>query len=182
MRSRILLALITVALFAFPAVADDGFFIGASVGQSDITTADIEDLEDFSIDDDITGYKVFAGYRFLKFFAVEGAYIDFGTAETELVINPGVSEFSLDGYEVQGVFYLPLGIADIFAKGGLFEWSADLQTTGLSQASIDGSDPVYGAGVQFRIKSFAIRAEVEYFDVEATEDLYMYSLGASITF
>jgi len=39
-----------------------------------------------------------------------------------------------------------------------------------------------GIGVQFRIKSFAIRAEFEYFDIEGAEYVYMYSIGGSYTF
>ena len=39
-----------------------------------------------------------------------------------------------------------------------------------------------GLGVQFRISSFAVRAEVEYFDIEDVQDALMYSIGGSYTF
>jgi hypothetical protein len=48
--------------------------------------------------------------------------------------------------------------------------------------SDDGEDPLYGVGFQLRFKSFTVRAEVEYFDVEGADALYMYSIGGSYTF
>ena len=87
-----------------------------------------------------------------------------------------------DGFVVG---YLPLGIADIFAKAGVIAWDASIsaQIDGVTERqSEDGTDPAYGIGIQFRIKSFAIRAEFEYFDIEGAKSVYMYSLGGSFTF
>ncbi len=78
-----------------------------------------------------------------------------------------------------------LGIADIFAKVGVIAWDASIsgQIDDVTERqSEDGTDPAYGIGIQFRIKSFAIRAEFEYFDIEGAKYVYMYSLGGSYTF
>jgi hypothetical protein len=181
-RSMILVVLTVVVLLATlsAAAADNGFYLGGAVGQASFGTGDVSDIE---FDGEATGYKVFAGGRFITFLGVEASYVDFGDIDDER--DDALYTADVTGLTLQGVAYLPLGIADIFAKAGLFEWEADLESisSGTSAtASSDGNDLVYGAGIQFRIKSFAIRAEIEYFDVENADELYMYSLGGSYTF
>ena len=180
---------LTMALvvLAGPAVAaDNGFYLGASVGQTQLEIDELgEDVESADFSGDDMSYKVFAGFRFITFLGVEGAYRDFGAPEDQVAELDGTVTADLTGYDVAAVGYLPLGIADIFAKAGMIAWDADLTLdAGGSSVSVsdDGEDPFYGVGFQFRIKSFAIRAEVEYFDVEDVDGLYMYSLGGSYTF
>lgn len=176
-----------LALLAFPAIAsDNGFYLGASVGQTqleiDQLTDDIESA-DFSGDD--MAYKIFAGLRFLTFLGVEGSYRDFGAPEDDVTALAGTVTADLTGYDVAAVGYLPLGIADIFAKAGMAAWDAELNLdAGDISESVtdDGEDPFYGLGFQLRFKSFTVRAEVEYFDVEDVDGLYMYSVGGAFTF
>jgi hypothetical protein len=160
---------------ALPAsAADNGFYLGGAIGQSSIQAGELTD-EEFDVH--ATGYKVFAGGRFLTFLGVEGSYVDFGDIEDDTF--QGV-ETEVTGASLQGVVYLPLGIADVFAKGGVFQQS-DFVISGVAESSDDETAPVYG-GVQFRIRSFALRAEVEYYDLDAIDELYMISVGASYTF
>jgi hypothetical protein len=174
---------VVFTLVAFSvAAADNGFYLGGSVGQSSYSVGEFSS-DDF--DGDGTGYKAFAGGRFLTFLGIEGAYVDFGDIEGDASGQGADYESNVNGVTLQAVAYLPLGIADVFVKGGLFDWEVDLTSTisGVSETvSGDGSDLVYGAGVQFRIKSFAIRAEIEYFDVKSADELYMISVGGSYTF
>jgi len=176
-----------LALLAIPAIAaDNGFYLGASVGQTQLEIdqlADEVESADFSGDD--MSYKIFAGLRFLTFLGVEGAYRDFGAPEDDVTALEGTVTADLTGYDVVAVGYLPLGIADIFAKAGMIAWDADLSLdAGGNSVSVsdDGEDPLYGLGFQLRFKSFAVRAEVEYFDVEDVDGLYMYSIGGAFTF
>jgi hypothetical protein len=173
-----------IALLALPAVAaDNGFYIGASVGQSDIKID--QDLEDIDFSGGATSYKVFGGFRFLTFLGVEGSYVDLGAPSEFVEAIDGTIETDVTGYDGFVVGYLPLGIADIFAKVGVIAWDASIsgQIDGTTERqSEDGTDPAYGIGVQFRIKSFAIRAEFEYFDIEGAKYVYMYSIGGSYTF
>ena len=178
-RSVVLTALI--ALLALPAVAaDNGFYLGASAGQSGIEISDIDDM-DFSGGD--TAYKLFVGYRILTFFAVEGSYVDFGSADDNLGGDLGTVEADASGFDAFAMGMLPLGIADIFVKAGVIAWDAEIAARSIDASESDsGTDPAYGIGVQFRIRSFAIRGEVEYFDIEGAEYVYMYSVGGSYTF
>lgn len=171
-----LLAIAALAVFLplTASAADNGFYLGGSIGQASF---DAGSLSEEDLSGDTTGYKVFAGLRMITFVGIEGSYVDFGEVED----SPLDASASVTGYDLQAVGYLPLGIADIFVKAGMFEWEAELESLEES-ISNDGSDPMYGAGVQFRIKSFALRAEVEYFDIQDADELYMVSVGASITF
>lgn len=183
MRRSVILAVLTVvAMLATlsAAGADNGFYLGGAVGQTSFTTGDLGDVD---FEGEATGYKVFAGGRFITFLGVEASYVDFGEIDDDR--DNALYTADVTGLTLQGMAYLPLGIADIFAKAGIFEWEADLESTLTgtpATASSDGNDLVYGLGIQFRIKSFAIRAEIEYFDVENADELYMYSLGGSYTF
>ena len=174
-----------VALLALPAVAaDNGFYLGASVGQAGHTVDNFEqgDLEDFDFKADSNAYKIFLGYRFLNFFALEGSYIDFGTFNDSPSTGDELEvEANIKGYDLFGVGMLPLGIADIFAKVGVFNWDSDISGF-VDDYADSGSDIAYGLGIQFRIKSFAIRAEAEYFDIQSSGSLYLVSVGGSYTF
>ena len=174
-----------IALLALPAAAaDNGFYLGASVGQMGIKIEDV-DLEDIDFSGDDTAFKVFAGFRFITFLGVEGSYVDLGAPSEFLEGLDATIETDITGYDGFVVGYLPLGIADIFAKAGVIAWDASISGQIGDQTereSDDGTDPAYGIGVQFRIKSFAIRAEFEYFDIEGAEYVYMYSIGGSYTF
>lgn len=183
MRSSMILGTLIVAgaLAALPAAAaDNGFYLGGAFGQS---TLSIDDVGEAEFDGDATGYKIFAGGRFITFLGVEGSYVDFGDIDEGDGLND--LEAEVTGVSLQAVGYLPLGIADIFVKGGLFQQS-DIVVSGSGPGAVVSSDdetaPVYGAGVQFRIKSFALRGEVEYYDVDLADELYMISVGASYTF
>jgi len=164
-------------LIALPAVADDGFYFGGSVGRTALSSGTTVPIE---VKGDTNSYKIFLGYRFLKFFAVEGAYADLGNAKDTSGTTSAEGKFK--GYHGEGIVLLPLGIADIFAKAGAFSYTSDFSTNAGATASKDGTAPLYGAGVQFRIKSWAVRGEVEYFDIKNADHVYMYSVGGSYTF
>ena len=118
--------------------------------------------------------------------AVEGSYVDFGAPDDYLENLDGTVQTDVTGYDAFAVGLLPLGIADIFAKVGFISWDASIsgQVGGEAQSeSEDGDRPRLTASASSsRIKSFAIRGEVEYFDIEGAEYVYMYSIGGSYTF
>jgi len=175
MRKQILTGLVaTLALTTLPAVAaDNGIYLGASVGQSGL------EVDDFDYDASATGYKIIAGWRFLDWLAVEGNYIDFGSGDDR--VEGTKIETEADGISLSAVGFLPVGPVDLFARVGAVDWSADLSSPGLGSGSDDGTDLTYGIGAQFRVWSLSIRAEYEMFDI-SDADLDMISLGVTWTF
>jgi OOP family OmpA-OmpF porin len=175
MRKQILTGLVaTLALTTLPAVAaDNGIYLGASVGQSGL------EIDDFDYDASATGYKIIAGWRFLDWLAVEGNYVDFGSGDDRVADTK--IETEADGISLSAVGFLPVGPVDLFARVGAVDWSADLSSPGSGSGSDDGTDLTYGIGAQFRVWSLSIRAEYEMFDI-SDADLDMISVGVTWTF
>jgi len=175
MRKQIITGLIAaMALTSLPAVAaDNGIYLGASVGQSGLQ------IDDFDYDASATGYKIIAGWRFLDWLAVEGNYVDFGSGDDR--VEGTKIETEADGISLSAVGFLPVGPVDLFARVGAVDWSADISSPGIGSGGDDGTDLTYGVGAQFRVWSLSIRAEYEMFDV-SDADLDMISLGVTWTF
>ena len=177
MRKAILFAAALIALPVLPAVAaDNGFYIGGSVGQANLKISDITDgisTADFDADD--TAFKLIAGIRPLDWLGVEAAYVNFGEPE-DTVLNQKLKADG-DGISAFAVGFLPTGPVDLFAKVGLISW--DSKISGSFDDS--GTDLAYGVGAQFRVLGLSIRAEYEKFDISDV-DLDMISVGLTYTF
>ena len=183
--------LVSAALYlsAPSAVADEntGFYFGGSVGYSTIEVADQiefdDELDRFKLDDDDFAWKGFVGYQFLPWLAIEGGYVDFGDVEEKGDLLG--AELAIDGWNAFVVGNLPIWVIDVFAKVGVISWDADLDFTigdETFSGSDDGEDLAYGVGAAFDLQHFAIRAEIERFEVDNLDDLYLFSVGASILF
>jgi len=159
-------AFIASSFIMASAHAANGFYLGGSVGNADVSGAP---STNFSGND--TGYKIFGGFKF-TIFAVEGGYVNFGKAE-----DNGIS-VETTAFDLFGLVNLGLGPIDLFGKVGVFSWDSDL-TTGTS-VNEDGTDPVYGIGGGLSLGPVSVRLEYEYFDVgsDGLDDIQMISLGA----
>jgi hypothetical protein len=178
MRKAILAAAL-LTLPVLPAVAaDNGFYLGGSIGQANVQIDDVTDntFPDDDFDADDTGFKLIAGIRPLDWLAVEAAYVNFGEPEDRVAGFPLEAEG--DGISAFAVGFLPTGPVDLFAKVGIIAW--DSKITGAAFDD-DGSDLAYGVGAQFRVLSFSIRAEYEKFDISDV-DVDMISVGLTYTF
>lgn len=138
-------------------------YMGAGIGQSN---ADISasDLGVSNFDKKDLGWKVFFGGRFISTIGAELDYIDFGKPNGD---TAQVKYKALAGF---GMFYLPLPLPllDVYAKAGLARLKSDLSVTSSSFSTKDTSF-AYGAGVQVKLGSFAIRGEYERFKVGGTK-------------
>jgi OOP family OmpA-OmpF porin len=175
MRKHVLAGFVSAfALISLPAAAaDNGIYLGASVGQSGLQ------IDNVGYDADANGYKLIAGWRFLDSLAVEANYLDFGSGN-DSVAGTRI-ETDADGISLSAVGFLPVGPVDLFARVGVVDWSADLSSPGFGSGSDDGTDLTYGVGAQFRVWSLSIRAEYELFDIENV-DVDMISVGVTWTF
>jgi Outer membrane protein beta-barrel domain len=175
MRKAMLISAICLFAPAVPALAaDNGFYLGGSIGQANIEVDDVTfSGEDFDADD--TGYKLIAGIRPLDWLGVEASYVNFGEPDDTLA---GTNlEVEGDGISAFAVGFLATGPVDLFAKVGLLSW--DSRIVGFNE---DGTDLAYGVGAQLRLLGLGVRAEYEIFDVDDVDDLNMISIGVTYTF
>ena len=173
MRNKLLFTLAALVLSASASAADNGFYLGGSIGQ---TNVDI-DRDLASIDENDTAYKIIAGFRPLDWLGVEASYVNFGEPKQ------GGQKVDSDGVTAFVVGFFPVGPVDLFAKAGLINADTTVVTRAGSEVfSEDGTELAYGAGVQFRFLSLSVRAEYERFDVENVDDLNMFSVGVTYTF
>jgi hypothetical protein len=183
MRKYIALAATAVAgLLAGPVhAADNGIYLGASVGQSGVSYEDSFAGEDFSFDADSTGYKGIVGWRFIDWLAVEANYVDLGSGDDN--VGGQRIEADVSGLSLSAVGFVPVGPVDLFARVGAIDWEADLSAPNLGvDVSDDGTDLTYGIGAQFRVWSLSLRAEYERFDLDEADTVDMVSLGVTWTF
>lgn len=172
-------ALVALAAFGMSAaVAAEGFYIGAAGMQSRFDSDDFE-VED--VDDEDTGWKIFAGVRPISGFGVEGAFTQFGQAEAPAVAVGGPFEAKAQAFSLFGVGYLPVGPVELFLKAGAARIDAE-GNVGAVLFEDEEIEFAYGAGVQFNLGRLGLRAEYEKFDTDIIGDLDVISLGVAFTF
>ena len=180
MRKTIVAAALAASfsLLSLPALsADNGIYLGASVGQSGVQYDENFEGENFSFDASATGFKAIAGWRFIDWLAVEANYVDLGSGD-----DNGI-ETDVNGVSLSAVGFVPVGPVDLFARVGAVNWNADLEAPSLGlSASDDGTDLTYGVGAQFRVWSLSIRGEYEVFDISDADTVDMFSIGVTWTF
>ena len=170
------------------AFADDpGWYVGGGIGPtgSDLGTADFDDgsLTSGSVDEG-TGWKVYGGYQIMKHFAVEGGFTDLdevtfdGVAGSGGIFGAGPvnANIETDGLFVTAVGIIPLNQHfSIFGKAGFMNWNSDASVTSANLGTIgfddDGTDPMFGVGVEFLKKQkFSLRAEWETISMDDNVD------------
>jgi len=178
---RAIAAGMLIAAFGFlsagvaQADGEKGFYVGAGVGQFNVKIDDVSDVDNAieKLDDSDTSWKVFAGWRFAPFIAVEGAYIDFGNPGDSFsgTLVSGKANVKLSGFAPYLVGTLPLGIFEIFAKVGYYFYDVDLSANINNQqfkASDSKEDLVYGAGLGLLLFEH-LNARLEYERIDVSE-------------
>jgi OmpA-OmpF porin, OOP family len=180
----VMLALIGSSL----ALADDsGWYIGGNMGQSRAKIDDPRISNDLlnagisttSIRDDNRhfGYKLFGGYEFDKYFAIEGGYFDlgkFGFMANTVPAAGLTGKTKLNGANVDLVGTLPftdrfaafarVGYNYAYAKDTFAGYGAVIVQN--PERSAHSGNYKFGAGLQYAItEAFAIRLEAERYRV-----------------
>lgn len=210
-RSKLVMQSLATLILVSSSVAamatDSGWYVGASLGQSnaDINAGDIKSLLEgagytgvvASVDNTDTGWKLFGGYQLNKNIGFEAAYVNLGSWTTSATYttpagSPRSSTTEVDGFQLSAVGTLPLNDAfSVFGKVGAFISSTDgtvATSLGSGSASGDGTDLIYGLGANWKINpSIGLRAEWERFqglgvDGGSDFDADLYSLGAVFSF
>lgn len=184
--------LITIAalLVGAPALAQDsntdGFYVGFglgdySTGVDNIDNVDDIDTDNLDFDPDNAARKVFAGWRFNRFFAVQVDWLDFDRSQAALdALNISTES---EGLAPSVVGTLPLGPIELFARAGILWY--DVSVTSNNGIDVDESDrgPVYGAGIGVTVaKRLNLRLEYEVIDIDNLDDTNALWLSAAWRF
>jgi outer membrane immunogenic protein len=157
--------------------SESGLYIGGSIGQSSVEQ---EIAEDYTFDEEDTGYKLMLGYNFgvlpLLDLGIEADYRDFGTFESD-----GVVRVDVVAYDLFGVIGVNLGPVGLFGKVGYSDSDIDSVLEDVKYTDSE-SATAYGVGAKVQLGSIALRAEYEVFDMDDVDDLNMLSIGATVTF
>jgi OOP family OmpA-OmpF porin len=186
--------LVAAGVLAFPAAAQSPWYLGASVGQSsiDASSGDIESgflVDDAftargtTLDDRDTGWKLFAGYRLSRFFALEAGWADLGEASFNTTIAaapagttptppfPIRATATARGAFLSALAQWPVTSSlTVFAKAGAYRSEAEftevITTTGATRVSRTErrTAPNYGVGLQWAFSpGLGARLELERF-------------------
>jgi OOP family OmpA-OmpF porin len=145
-----IVAMLTAGIASAVEVKEKGAYIGGAIGVTEVDDDNLSDLVNFgfSVDKKDTGYQLWGGYKFLKWFAVEGRYSYLGEyTATEGGI--GVKEDAA-ALTANAVFILPLGGSswELYGQVGLGVLSYETSQTGF--ADTDGTETVGSAGLGVR--------------------------------
>lgn len=159
---------------------DNGIFVGGSAG-------DVSSDYDWSLDglqggpDEESAFKIIGGVRPIDPFGIEVNYTDLGETTRAVAETSGRAGLETKALSVSAVGYFSLPFFDIFGRVGVARWEQDARDLLTELDGVDGTDPTYGIGAQFRLGSFAIRAEWEDYDVSGGS-AELASVGFTYTF
>ena len=142
--------------FNAQAAEPTGWYAGAGVGQSMV--------DEWFADDEDVGFQVYGGYQFNPYFGLELGYTDFG----EVDVTGGPGELDADTFSLVAVGNLPFTERfSGYAKAGFHRWDAEADIPGIGRADDDGTDPIYGLGLQYRFTdTVALRGEYSRFEMD----------------
>lgn len=175
---------------------DNGPYVGAALGQFDVTIEDIEGVTDAigDLDTESSAWKVFFGWRFNPSLALEADYIDLGTADGGFDASGTSGDYQLElaGFAGYVIGTWPIGIFELSGKLGYYfhdlTIDVDLDNIGPGNGDVLGSDNsgdawVYGigAGVTF-MEHINAKLEYELMDIEDLDNPYTLWLTAAWRF
>lgn len=192
--------------FAQEQTQDAGWYVGASVGQTETEFLDARMVsalnglsfttDSLNLDDEDAGWKVLGGYSFNRWLALEGSYVDLGEFSALATLTPAAQQFgeaSMSGVGLDLVGTLPLTTRfSAFARLGLANMRVEqdfnpTRGTYFTNSSDRDYHEKYGLGLEYRLSdAFSLRTEYERYKIDDNRitDNYvdMMSLGVVFRF
>ena len=161
--------------------ADDGFYVGGSIGSASLT----DDFDGFDVDANSLAVRVIAGWQFNDYFALEGGYHNFGRFEQEFVTDGGPVAVSLkaDGFTLGATGTIPLNQKfALYGRAGSFFWDGDAEINDVSQAKPEDTNLYIGAGLRFMLSDrLSLLGDWTRYDLDDTQS-HVASLGFTVSF
>jgi OmpA-OmpF porin, OOP family len=134
------------------------------------------------------------GYKYSRYFSVEGEFVDFGRNGADIFASPGnlASGFRSTGFGVDTIATLPLWRFSFYGRLGAYRGDRNgfgtYSTTLLGDSATRGTRVRYGLGMRYDFtKAFGIRAELERYSplgapIPGEIDADQFSVGVSWRF
>ncbi len=198
---------------------DHGLYAGFGIGQSKAADWDAAGfnaqlpagkvLSGTGVDQRSMGVKVYAGYQFNKYLALEGGFVDFNDVKATVDYTTGAAPRGTsyfvaenDAWMLAAMGTLPVTDSiSVFAKLGASNWSSKQRVSSTNLATPPqlitvagypqtdtvnrGVDPYYGLGVSYALlDNIALRAEWERFKFDAPhiDHIDLMTAGVSMRF
>lgn len=172
------LAVIMTVAAAMPmtAVADNGFFIGGSLGSATLT----EDFNRVDVDADSTAFRLVFGYQFSDAFGLEAGYHSFGTFEEDRDFR---FELDADGTFIGANIGAPVSDGfRLFARGGAFFFDGDSLIDAVPWRTRSDSNLYVGGGAEVEItEQLSLVGDWTRYELRDT-DSDVISLGFTVRF
>ena len=175
MRAVLVLLAASVLATAPALAADDntgGFYFGVGLGDFSTGVEASSGVDDANLDFEADQHarKLFAGWRFNRFMAVQIDRVDFErSVDARSALNAVSTQ--ADGFAPSLVGMLPLGPIELFARGGILWYDLEIARNDTSLADSSDRDPIFGAGIGFTIaERLNLRAEYEVVEIDGLED------------
>jgi OOP family OmpA-OmpF porin len=198
MNKAITVASVLLPLMAGPALAQqtrddqrtgsnvEGLYIGGGIGDFSSSIDDIDSLTQINDSIDFTdgdnAMKLFAGWAFNRYFAVQGDWVDFG--EQSGAVAPSVNGTSnVKGFAPSIVGTLPIGPVELFGRVGMMFYNLDVNLNGGKLIDDSAEDMVWSAGIGIDIKDrLNLRLEYETVDIPQFDEANAVWLNAAWKF
>lgn len=181
---RLLLVLISVTCVYSQIYAQEGLYLGGSIGSSFVnqTLGDAIDgahIDDLQIDKSNFAWKAYLGYKLSQNFSIEGGYRNTGKAEDK-ADNQTIST-KTKGWDVAALGKVDIAILFVFAKAGAFFYNTENQVGDLIFGENDTAF-LWGVGAGVNLGGLAIRLEWEDLGTSNPESLSMLTAGVTFGF
>ena len=174
MPKNIGIIIILATVFSSPALAaspkEKGFFLGGAFGAAELDDDGAFSWLDF--DDSDSSLALFAGYKFIPYFAIEGRVSDLGT----YTISDGFSKESLEAtsLSVHAVGLVPFGQSGWELYGQLGIGSIEFDCIGCSDETAGSA----GLGIRYSFgRQLAVGAQIDAYAWE--EDDFDFSIATT---
>lgn len=150
------------------ATADAHWLFGGVIGNAAIDEA----VDDFRFDSDSTSYRLFGGYQFNSYLAVEAGYLDLGTFNEQILQNGNSVSISADAdgftFAVRGT--VPVGERfALHASIGSFFWDGANQIAEIN-SNVSDSNLFFGAAASFDVTdNVALRIEAAQYELDGVD-------------
>ena len=164
-----------------------GFYLGAGLGDFSTQIDDISNVDNanLSFDTSEDAFKLFAGWRFNRFFSVQVDQYDFNRSS----VATNLLNVSTDtkGTAASVIGTLPVGPIELFARAGQIWYDVNFDVRGVNgnttSVGSSGHDPVYSAGIGFTVaKRLNLKAEYERINISDFTDANAVWLSAAWRF